>query len=95
MPLPVLPIAGASLAAIALARALSRSLRPVRIDQRAEDALDDTDEGIGIARVAARGQANASGRFRRTLRLAPDGEGVEIDFGWLARVRIRRVARDA
>ncbi|MCX7646287.1 MAG: hypothetical protein N2Z62_13470 [Rhodobacteraceae bacterium] len=95
MPLPIIPIAGASLAAIALARALRRSLRPVRIDQRGEDALDDIDEGLGVARVAARAQTNASGRFRRTIRFGPDGAGVEIDVGWLARLRIRRVGGDA
>jgi hypothetical protein len=95
MPLPLLPLAGASLATLAVVRILRTRTRPVRIDQRGEDALDDLEEGFGVARVAAREQTSASGRLRRTFRFGPDGKGVEIDAGWLARIRIRRVNGDA
>ncbi|MCU0910775.1 MAG: hypothetical protein MUE98_05335 [Rhodobacteraceae bacterium] len=90
MALPLIPIAGASLAALAVVRLLRVSLRPVRVDQRGEDALDDLDEGLGLGRSRAREQANASGRYRRTIRFG-DGDGVEIDAGWLARIRVRRL----
>lgn len=89
MPLPLVPIAGATLAAIVLARAL----RPVRIDQRGEDALDALDEGVGIARVRSREQTSASGRIRRIVHLG--NRRFEIDAGVLARVRLRQVAQDA
>lgn len=90
MPLPLVPIAGASLVALALVRVLRTSSRPVRVDQRGEDALDDLDEGIGLARSPTREQTNASGRYRRTIRFGTGG-GVEIDAGWLARLRVRRI----
>ena len=92
MPLPLIPLAGASLAALAVVRLLRVSLRPVRIDQRGEDALDDLDEGVEIGRSRVREQANASGRYRRTVRFR-NGDAVEIDAGWLARVRVRRLRR--
>lgn len=93
MPLPLvplLPLAGAALAAVAIGRAFRAAIRPVRIDQRGEDALDGIDEGIGAARVPARKQASASGRLRRVLRFA-DGSGLEIDAAFLARLRLRKV----
>jgi hypothetical protein len=89
MPLPLVPLAGAALGALAVAA--WRSARPVRVDQRAEDALDALDEGLGLGRVAAREQTSASARLRRVIRLGPDGPGVEIDAGFLARLRVRRV----
>lgn len=85
--LPLVPVAGAALIAFAVRRAR----RPVRIDQRAEDALDATDEGVGLARVPGREQTSASGRMRRVFRITPGGPGVELDAAFLARFRLRRV----
>lgn len=92
MPLPLAPLAGVALryGSVALvAWAVRRSLRPGRTDQRAEDALDGTDEGLAVHRPADRDQTNATARFRRTLRLGR--HAVEIDAAALARLRIRRV----
>jgi hypothetical protein len=90
MPLPLIPIAAVALAAAAVSRT-ARAARPVRIDQRGEDALDAMEEGIGVSRAPGREQTSASGRLRRVIRLGPDGPGVEIDAGLLARLRFRRV----
>ncbi|MDH3263344.1 MAG: hypothetical protein OEM24_05040 [Paracoccaceae bacterium] len=87
MPLPLIPIAAAALTAFAVARAV----RPARIDQRGEDALDATEEGIGLSRVPGREQTSATARLRRVIRLGPHGPGLEIDAGLLARFRLRRV----
>jgi hypothetical protein len=90
MPLPILPIAAVALTSVAVVRT-ARALRPVRIDQRAEDALDATDEGLGLGRAPGREQSNASARFRRVFRWREDGPGVEVDLGLLARFRVRKV----
>jgi hypothetical protein len=88
MPLPLIPIAaGTAIAAVALARAL----RPVRIDQRAEDALDAMDEGLAAGRVPARGQGSATARLRRVIRFGSGGPAWEVDAALLARFRLRRV----
>ena len=70
MPLPLAPLAGVAIryGAIALvAYGVKRALRPGRVDQRAEDALDDMDEGLGLHRPADRGQTNTAARFRRVF----------------------------
>ncbi|SPH23719.1 hypothetical protein DEA8626_02786 [Defluviimonas aquaemixtae] len=92
MPLPLAPIAGFALryGAIAVAAyGLRRVLRKGRTDQRAEDALDDMDEGIAVHHPTDRGQTNASARFRRVINWGKGG--VEIDAAALARFRVRRV----
>jgi hypothetical protein len=95
MPLPLAPIAGLALRAglvAATAYAARRALaarRVGRTDQRAEDALDDTDEGIALHQPADREQTNLSARLRRTIRWGD--RGVEIDAAVLGRFRIRRV----
>jgi hypothetical protein len=98
MPLPLAPIAIFALRAGAVAAAgyaVSRGLRaavaPGRTDQRAEDALDDLDEGLAAHAPADRpGQRNLAARLRRVIR-GPGGRGVEIDLGLVARLRLRRV----
>ena len=92
MPLPIAPVAGialrygaVALAAWAATRRLERGFR----DQRAEDALDALEEGLTLRREA--GQANATGRWRRRVRLGTDGPGVEIDLAALGRLRLRRI----
>lgn len=92
MPLPLVPIAGVALryGAVALvAYGVKRALRKGRTDQRAEDALDEMDEGIGVHRPADRGQTNAAARFRRVIRIG--GKAIEIDAAALGRFRIRKV----
>ncbi len=91
MPLPLVPPAtlvigyGAmAITAWALASGIGRGRR----DQRAEDALDDLDEGTTLRREA--GQVNATARFRRLIRPGPGRPGIEIDFAMIARLRIRK-----
>lgn len=96
MPLPLAPIAAvalragvAALTTYAIGRALQRQVRPGRTDQRAEDVLDDTEEGIALHRPKDRPQANAAARFRRVIRWG--GAALEIDAAALFRLRLRRV----
>ena len=97
MPLPLVPFAPAALTAlkfggVALAAwMLARHVHRARIDQRAEDALDDLPEGLGAARSQPREQVNAAGRYRRRIGLAGSDHAIEIDAAFLARLRARRV----
>lgn len=92
MPLPLHPVAALALRTGMLAVAvwaLRRGIDRGRTDQRAEDALDDLDEGMALHRPADReGQTNAGARFRRRLHWG-DG-GIEVDASMLARVRLRK-----
>lgn len=92
MPLPVAPIAAFALryGSVALATwAAARQFSPGRRDQRAEDALDDTPEGLTARREPE--QMNATGRMRRVIRWGNSGPAVEIDATALGRLRIRRL----
>ncbi|MEZ5911001.1 MAG: hypothetical protein R3D84_01255 [Paracoccaceae bacterium] len=92
MPLPLAPVAGFALrygTLAVLAWGVKRSLRPGRTDQRAEDALDEADDGLAVHRPRDRGQTNATGRFRRTFRWG--SRAVEVDAAAMARIRIRKV----
>jgi len=92
MPLPIAPIAGLALryGAVAVATyAVTRQLERGRLDQRAEDALDELDEGVTLRRDAE--QVNATARFRRVIRVGDTGPGVEIDITGLTRIRFKRV----
>lgn len=92
MAIPLAPIAGFALryGVVALATyAVVRSTERAPRDQRAEDAMDDTAEGVLFRRDTE--QLNGSGRFRRTVRFGTRGPGVEIDATALTRIRIRRV----
>lgn len=92
MALPIAPIASVALryGALALATyAITRSAAAARRDQRAEDAMDDTEEGLFWRKDAE--QMNASGRMKRTFRFGTGGPGVEIDATALTRIRVRRV----
>jgi hypothetical protein len=92
MPLPLAPLAGVAIryGAVALvAYGVKRALRPGRIDQRAEDALDDVDEGLAVHRPPDRGQTSTSARFRRVFRFGETA--IEIDVAALGRLRIRKV----
>jgi len=92
MALPLAPIAGVALryGAVALAAyAVARQTERGRRDQRAEDAMDEVPEGVTLRRDGAQG--NATGRFRRVVRLGASGPGVEIDATALGRIQVRRV----
>ncbi|MBF9045835.1 hypothetical protein LSUCC0031_01775 [Rhodobacterales bacterium LSUCC0031] len=93
MALPFAPIAGAILrygAVAALAYAAARRARPRRLDPATEDALDQMPEGAAVGH--APGQLNGTARWRRNIRLGPQGPGMEIDLTALARLRIRKTA---
>lgn len=98
MPLPLAPIAIFALRGTAVAASLwavRRGLRAIahqgRTDQRAEDALDDLEEGLAVHRPADRAedrQTNSAARFRRVIRWGD--KVVEVDAAFLGRFRIRR-----
>lgn len=98
----ILPIAlrlgavvATAVATVKLGRALAAHSHAGRIDQRAEDALDDLPDGLALARAKTMGdaeenrQTNAAARLRRTIRLG--GKRLEIDAAGLARLRIKRI----
>ncbi|MES2667770.1 MAG: hypothetical protein V4712_16915 [Pseudomonadota bacterium] len=98
MPLPLAPLIPFALRLGAVAAAglaarrfiLARS-HTGRTDQRAEDALDDLNEGLALHRPADRtddAQTNAAARLRRTIRFR--GQTYELDAGLLARLRLRK-----
>jgi len=92
MPLPIAPIAGLALryGAVAVATyAVARRVERGRYDQRAQDALDELDEGVTLRRDGD--QVDATGRFRRVIRVGQDGPGVEVDITGLTRIKLRRV----
>lgn len=92
MPLPLAPIAGFALryGAVAVATyAVARYSSRAPYDQRSEDAMDDVAEGVSVRRDSE--QVNGAGRVRRTVRLGPNGPGIEIDATALGRIRLRRV----
>lgn len=92
MPLPIAPIAGLALryGAVAVATyAVARRVERGRFDQRAQDALDELDEGVTLRRDGD--QVDATGRFRRVIRVGQDGPGVEVDITGLTRIKLRRV----
>ncbi len=91
MALPLAPIAGFVLrygAVAALAYASARRARPQRLHPATEDALDQMPEGATLGH--APGQMNSTARWRRTIRLGPNGPGMDIDLSALARLRIRK-----
>ena len=94
MPLPLVPIAGIALryGAVAVATyAVTRriSIQKAHFDQRGEEAMDDVAEGISLRRDPD--QVNGATRFRRVVRIGPDGPGVEVDVTALGRIRFRKV----
>jgi CHASE1-domain containing sensor protein len=100
MPLPAAALGALALRAGAVAltawaahRAVAASRRPGRTDQRAEDALDATDDGLALHRPADRAQpnatqSNAAARLRRSITI--NGRTWHIDAALLGRLRIER-----
>ncbi len=94
MALPLAPLVPVALTYGGVALAawwLARRIGPARVDQRAEDALDDLPDGLATANVPAREQVNATGRLRRRITLTRSGRGIELDAAFMARLRARRV----
>lgn len=101
MPLPLAPLVPIALrlgvvaaTAYALRRAVAAQIDTGRTDQRAEDALDDLDDGLAVHHPADRmpegdSQTNTAARLRRTIRWGK--HGIEIDAALLARFRVRKV----
>jgi hypothetical protein len=97
MPLPLvlapfLPIAlrvgAVAVVGYAAKRALAARTHAGRTDQRAEDALDDLNEGLGLhAPMDATGQRNAALRVCRTFQFR--GRTWQLDAGAIARWRFR------
>jgi hypothetical protein len=52
--------------------------------------MDQMPEGAAIGH--APGQLNATARWRRNIRLGPNGPGMEIDLSAIGRLRIRKTA---
>ncbi len=94
MAVPLVPLAGVALryGAVALiAYGLARRIDRAPVDFRAEEALDDVNEGLAVRRQ--REQINANTRWHRVIRLGRTGPGFEIDAASITRIRIRKVAR--
>jgi hypothetical protein len=96
MALPVVPLvpllvrAGLVAGSVwAARRMIVRNTHIGRTDQRAEDAMDDLQDGVATHRPRdAEGQQNAAIRLRRSIHLA--GRTYEIDAALLGRFRIRK-----
>ena len=92
MPLALAQIAGIALrygiVAVA-AYAVTRRIERGHFDQRADEAMDDVNEGLSVRRDAE--QLNGTGRIRRVIRFGRSGKGVEFDLTALGRIRIRKV----
>lgn len=91
MALPLAPIAGLVLrygAVAALAYAAAARARPQRLNPATEETLDQMPEGATVGH--APGQLNGTVRWRRNIRLGPQGPGMEIDLTALGRLRIRK-----
>jgi len=91
MPLPLAPIAGFALryGAVAVATyALARRVETGHYDQRTEDAMADTPEGVTLSRDGQ--DVRSTGKFRRTIRLGANGPAFEVEATTLSRLRIRR-----
>lgn len=91
MAIPVLPIAGFALkygSVALLGYAIARATSWGRLDQRAEDVMDITPEGLTLR--TEHEQLNATWRWRRAF-LMNSGKGAAIDATLLGRVRVRRL----
>lgn len=97
MPLPLAPLLPFALRLGAVAaigyvaqRLIRRHGHVGRTDQRAEEALDDLDEGLASHRPRdSAGQRNTTFRVRRTFRMG--GKTYELDAGAIARLRLREI----
>lgn len=97
MPLPLVPIAlrlgVMAVAGYAARRALAARTYVARVDQRAEDAMDDLGEGLAACHRAfgdgTGQQSNRSLQVKRVIRWGKSG--IEVDAAVLGRFRMRRL----
>jgi hypothetical protein len=89
MPLPLAPIAGFAIRYGAVALATYAATRAIAHLPRSQSSEDRVNEGLELRRDCE--QVNASGRWRRTIRLSKTGPGVEIDATALTRIQLRKV----
>lgn len=92
MPLPLVPIAiyAVTLGTAAFsARRFVQRIEPGRRDQRAEDALDEVQEGVTVRRDPE--QASATARLKRVIRFSDDGSAYEVDAAFFGRVKFKKV----
>ena len=92
MPLPLAPVAGIALryGVVALtAYTIARKVGRGHFDQRADEAMDDVNEGLTLRREKE--QLNTTARYHRTIRFGTNGPGVEIDITALGRIRLRKI----
>ena len=92
MALPLVAVAGTAIrvgifawGAYALVR--RKTIAPK--DYRAEFAMDDIVEGAHMRRD--QGQANATMRWKRVIRIGSNGPGIELDATGLGRIKFRKV----
>ena len=80
-----------AMAAITLYAARGRAAQPK--DPAQEHLFDRLPEGVTASphKAEAERGLNGEGRFRRTVRLGPNGPALEIDAAALGRLRVRRV----
>jgi hypothetical protein len=95
-PLALSPLAWTALrvGAVAIVAAYaSRNRETQPKDAHHEQVLDELAEGVSARphRAEAESAMHGTGRFRRTLRIGPNGPGIEIDAAALGRFRVRRV----
>ncbi len=93
VPLVPLALRLGAVAAVGYAarRAMASHVHPGRTDQRAEDALDDLDAGLGLhSPKDAPGQRSAALRITRTIRFR--GRTWCLDAGAIARWRLKETA---
>jgi len=92
MPLPLAPVAGIALRYVVVAFAaftVARKVERGHFDQRADEAMDDVNEGLTVRREQE--QLNTTARYHRAIRLGTNGPGVEIDITALGRIRLRKI----
>ncbi len=97
MPLPLAPLLPIALRLGAVAavgyiaqRMIARHGHIGRTDQRAEEALDDLDEGLASHRPRdVAGQRNTTFRLRRTIRFG--GKTYELEAAAITRLRLREI----
>jgi hypothetical protein len=97
MPLPLVPLLPLAVrlglfatTTLAVTRWVRSSTHLGRTDQRAEDALDELDEGLSLHRPSDRAedrQTNATARVRRVIHFR--GRAYEVDAGLMARFRLK------
>lgn len=80
-----------AVAAVALYAARKGEGQPK--DAARERVLDEVPEGVTATphRGEDEGAVHGSGRYRRVVRLGPNGPGVEIDATAFGRLRLRRL----